>query len=1070
MSVQDRLLRILLVEDDEDDFLITHDLLREASHFSYHLDRVETYEEGKKAISSQEHDLALIDYRLGAESGMDLVQYASHIGIRIPLILLVDQDDGELDINALEMGAADYLVKGQITSSLLVRSIRYAIERSLSIEVLAESEKRYRLLFESNPEPMYIHHRETLAVLAVNQAALRLFGYSYDEAIQLSVPDLLSSCERQRFYDHYQEIDSLNATPKVGIWVIKCKGGDEVSVEITAHDYVFNDQPSRLILLNDITERVQARNEARRQERVFHQLLSDSRDALLVIDSGGVVRYANPAATSLFCSSLDALLKRRLDFPLLGNNLFEWSVIIEGEEAVIVEIQRSQTEWEGETMYLFSLRDIRQRKEAEKQLYLLKRSIESSYNGVAIADALAPDMPLIYVNPAFERITGYTAEEVVGMNCRFLQLDDRYQPGVEQIRLGLQEQCEVHTVLRNFRKDGSAFWNELYITPVRNEDGIVSHYISVQSDISEKKRFESELAFHANHDVLTGLPNRSLLEDRLVQGCQFAKRHQCHLAIILLDLDGFKPINDSMGHAAGDQVLVEVARRLGQQIRPGDTSARMGGDEFVILLPDLARQDDVLQIVERLLACVALPYQVGDTELRITASAGISVSDGEEANPLNLVQQADLAMYEAKKRGRNNYQWYTRDLNQKVSESVTLRNELQKAIESEGFELYFQPQVSSDGQHVIGMEALLRWHHREMGFISPKRIISIAEETGQIFALNRWVMETACRQVKSLKDQGLVNSPVAVNISPLQFHRSHFVEFVGQVLERTQLEAKFLELELTETILLGNAEHAVQTLHELKRLGVRLAIDDFGTGFSSLSYLKRLPIDKIKIDRTFIKEIISDQHDAAITQGIISMAHHLGLQVVAEGVETEPQFAFLRKSQCDSYQGYYFSKPLGLESLRDYLQQRQGTLDAKPLPRREEEELIPTLLLLDDEENILRALTRVLRREGYRILTANRAHDAFELLAKHDVQVILSDQRMPEMNGTAFFSRVKDLYPETIRIVLSGYTDLQSVTEAINQGAIYKFLTKPWDDEQLRLDIKQAFQHFTATQEKGVLP
>ncbi|GGX82273.1 hypothetical protein GCM10007160_07060 [Litchfieldella qijiaojingensis] len=1066
MSIQNHLLRILLIEDDEDDFLIIRNLLREANHLSCQLDWLGTYEEGKAAIGSEKYDLVLIGYRLGGESGLELVHYASRAGIRTPLILLTGQEEDELDINAIELGAADYLVKREMTNSILARSIRYAVERSHSIEVLAESEKRYRLLFEANPEPMYIHHRETLAVLAVNRAVLNLLGYSYNEIMGMRVPDLLTPAEQQRFHVHYQEIDSASATPKVGVWVLKCKDGSEVSAEITAHDYVFNEQPARLILANDITEQIKASNEAKRRERAFHQLLSDGRDALLVIDSEGLVRYANPAAVSLFWSTTERLMQRCFELPVVNDSLFEWTVFVEGEGHVIVEVQRSQTEWDGETMFLFSLRDIRQRKEAEKQLHLLKRSIESSYNGIAIADALAPDIPLIYVNPAFERITGYVAEDVVGLNCRFLQSGDRHQPGVEQIRLGLNEQREIYTVLRNFRKDGSPFWNELYITPVRDEDDVVSHYVSVLNDISEKKRFEAELAFHISHDVLTGLPNRSLIEDRLVQGCQFAKRYQRSLAVILLDLDGFKPINDSMGHAAGDQVLVEVANRLKQQIRPGDTAARLGGDEFVVLLPDLFRQEDALQVTERLLSNIALPYQIGDAELRITASAGIVVSDGEEKNPLGLVQQADLAMYKAKKRGRNNFQWYTNDLNQQVSERVTLRNELQKAIECGGFEIYFQPQVDANGQNLVGMEALLRWHHSELGFISPASVISIAEDTGQIFSLNRWVMETACRYIKSLYDQGLVDIPVAVNISPLQFQRDHFVDLVRQVLERTQLEAKFLELELTETILLDNAERAVQTLHELKNLGVRLAIDDFGTGFSSLGYLKRLPIDKIKIDRTFIKEIIRDQHDAAITQGIISMVHHLGLQVVAEGVETEPQFAFLRKSQCDAYQGYYFSKPLPLEKLRDYLQQHQETPSVK-LPRRDGDESIQTLLLLDDEENILRALSRVLRREGYRILTASRAHDAFELLAKHEVQVILSDQRMPEMNGTAFFSRVKDLYPDTIRIVLSGYTDLQSVTEAINEGAIYKFLTKPWNDEQLRLDIKQAFQHYAMARDKG---
>ncbi|WP_106477943.1 EAL domain-containing protein [Phytohalomonas tamaricis] len=1068
MTISDCFLNILLIEDDEDDFIIIRDLLRQAENLSCELAWVNTYERGLAAVVSQNYDLILIDYRLGAESGLDLIHHAICMNIRTPMILLAGQDEDKLDVKALELGASDYLVKGKFDSSLLARSIRYANGRTQSINALAESEQRYRLLFKANPEPMYIHHKETLAILAVNQAALRLLGYSLCEFMQMTIPDVISPSEMQHFHAHYETVDQPIATSKLGIWALRHKDGRDINVELTAHDYHFNDQPSRLVLASDVTEIYQSRVDLLRKEKAFHQLLEDNRDALLVLDAEGRVRYANPAATLLFRSSLEMLMQRRFEMPCLDENLFEWVISTE-EGEIAVEIQCSVTEWGEEAMQLLSLRDIRERKAAEKQLRLLQRSIEASYNGVAIADALAPEMPLIYVNPAFERITGYGAEEALGKNSRFLQNGDCQQPGVEEIRSSLQEQREVHTVLRNFRKDGSPFWNELYITPVRNESGIVSHYISVQNDISEQKRFESELAYNASHDVLTGLPNRSLLEDRLEQSCQLIRRHNCNLAVVLFDIDGFKPINDSMGHAAGDQVLIEVAWRLSQQIHPGDTVARMGSDEFVVLLPDLAREEDVLFIVERLMADIARPYNVDGIELRITASAGITVSDGKDQDPMHLIQQADLAMYKAKKQGRNNYQWYTKELNQKVSGSFTLRNELQKAIEAEDFELYYQPQVDTRGQRLVGMEALLRWNHVERGVISPADFIPLAEATGQIFSLSYWMLETACKHIKAINSQRVICSSVGVKISALQFQRTNFVESVKSILDKTQLDANFLELELTETILLDNAERAIQTLHKLKDLGVHITIDDFGTGFSSLNYLKRLPIDRIKIDRSFVKEIISDQHDAAITLGIISMAHHLNLQVIAEGVETEPQFAFLQKNHCDIFQGYYFSEPMPFEELKVFLHERQKTPAFKTL-RHDTEEPSQTILLLDDEENILRALARVLRREGYRILTASSAQEAFELLAKNDVQVILSDQRMPEMNGTVFFSRVKDLYPNTIRIILSGYTDLKSVTDAINQGSIYKFLTKPWDDEQLRANIRQAFQHFNMAKEKGELP
>ncbi|HBX55889.1 MAG TPA: diguanylate cyclase [Pseudomonas sp.] len=801
-------------------------------------------------------------------------------------------------------------------------------------------------------------------------------------------------------------------------------------------------------------------------------------EGLLAVDRQGRMSFINPTAAELLGQPADALLGQALStflpLALSDSEHSERTSSYHGEISLSLNALGKRhiaydsaplLDDDGPQGWVVAFRDITARKEADKQLRLLKRSLEASYNGALICDAQVDDLPIIYVNPAFERITGYSAAEALGQNCRFLQGEERDQIGIGEIRLSLQEKRDVHVVLRNFRKDGTPFWNDMYIAPVPNEQGEITHFIGVQNDISEQKRFESELAYNASHDVLTGLPNRSLLEDRLSQGCQISRRYKRSLAVMFIDLDGFKPINDTMGHSVGDQILIEVARRMNQQIRPGDTVARLGGDEFIVILPDLAREEDVLLVADRIIESIARPYQVSGIELHITASIGITLSDGSIEQPMQLIQQADLAMYKAKQQGRNNYQWYTEDLNQKVSERVTLRNELQKAIEAEAFELYYQPQIDGRSGRVVGYEALLRWQHAEHGFISPAQFVPIAEDTGQIIPLSEWVLSTACQAARNLLVQGFNHAVMAVNISPVQFQRSNFVETVRLTLEKAQLPAEMLELEITETVLLDNAERAIFTLHALKDLGVHISIDDFGTGFSSLNYLKRLPIDKVKIDRSFVQEVISDRHDAAITQGIISMAHHLKLKVIAEGVETEPQFAFLKKSHCDEFQGYYFAKPMPLAKLKEFLQLQHRQRHAQQSSSAADSNT-QTLLLLDDEDNILRALARVLRRDGYQILAAHCAQDAFALLAKHDVQVILSDQRMPEMNGTEFFSRVKDLYPDTVRIVLSGYTDLKSVTDAINQGAIYKFLTKPWDDEQLRSTIAQAFQHFSLAKQK----
>jgi diguanylate cyclase (GGDEF)-like protein/PAS domain S-box-containing protein len=1052
-----RTLRLLLIEDDEDDYLITQDLLRESGQLHYQLDWVSDYQEALATLEQRAHDLYLVDYRLGAENGLDLIAHAQRLGITAPLILLTGQGDNELDASAIDMGAADYLIKGEFNSQMLVRSIRYALGRVHAQDALASSEARYRLLFEANPEAVYVVHQQSLTFLAVNQAVVNTHGYSREDLLRMTVADILAPKERERLLESVTQVLHSDASSNQGIWSHRHKDGHDVTMEVLVHKFEYDGTPAFLVMARDVTETIRARREVELKNKAFLQVFTNSLDGQLLVNHDGDVLYANPAAAKLLGTPQTPLAEPYLARAYEPGRLYEWSLPLSDGSTLEAEVQCTQTKWDGEPVRLLSLRDIRERKTAEHKMRLLQRSLEASYNGVLICDALAEDLPIIYANTAFERITGYSAEEAIGRNCRFLQNDEREQAGIREVRQRLALQEDAHVVLRNFRKDGTPFWNDLYIAPVPNELGEITHFIGVQNDISEQKRYESELAYNVSHDVLTGLPNRSLLEDRLNQGCQISLRYKRSLAVMFIDLDGFKTINESLGHQVGDQLLIQVAQRIGQQVRPGDTAARLDSDRFVVLLPDLAREEDVLLVSERLIDNIARTYRIDDADLHLTASIGITLSDGNIEQPTQLIQQANMAMHKAKQQGHNNCQWYTADLEHKISERVNLRNEMQKAIEAEAFQLHYQPQVDGRSGKVVGVEALLRWTHAEYGFISPAQFIPVAEETGQIIPLSDWVLKTACRDARLLADKGWSDVVMAVNVSPVQFRRANFVESVRSVLEQAQLPARLLELEITETVLLDNTEKAVYTLHALKDLGVQLSIDDFGTGFSSLNYLKRLPVDKIKIDRSFVQEVISDRHDAAITRGIISMAHHLDLKVIAEGVETESQVAFLKKSRCDEFQGYYFAKPMPLAQLQSFLrnpheQHRQQS------PAQESSSPPQILLLLDDEANILRALTRVLRRDGYQIITATNAQDAFGLLAKHDVQVILSDQRMPEMSGTEFFSRVKKLYPETMRVILSGYTDLMSVTEAINQGAIYKFLTKPWDDEQLRDTVTQAFK------------
>lgn len=962
MSESQNRLKILLIEDDEDDVLITRDLLDEGSNLPVDVDWVDNADGALMTLREHRHDVALVDYRLGPDSGIDLIRQARQDGVNTPLILLTGQGDRELDHSAVEIGAADYLVKGLVDAQSLIRSIRYAIDRSLAVNSLAQSETRYRVLFNSNPVAMMLAEPETGRVVSINEAAQSLYGLGPEHAGHLELDDLVSTRQEPGGLPRLLGSEGLFAQQGSRLEVHRRLDGSELYVEVRSQSMQLNQRQLDLVMVLDVTERI----------------------------------------------------------------------------------------------------------ENSRELRLMKRGIESSSNGIIIADALRPDIPIVYVNPAFEAITGYQTEESVGHNCRFLQRgaddDDTNRQALAEIRQGLREQREVSVVLRNYRKDGTPFWNDLFIAPIRDGAGEVTHFIGVQNDISEKKSAETKLAYNASHDVLTGLPNRSLLEDRLIQACQLARRYRRKVGVLFFDLDGFKPVNDSLGHRVGDQLLMEIASRLEQGVRSGDTVARGSGDEFIVVLPDLAQGDDVIKVVEQLLHAVAAPYQIQERMVQLTASAGIALDDGSIDDPMVLVQQADLAMYRAKQQGRNTYQWFASDLNEEANERVELRNDLQRALEQEQFELFYQPMVESRTGKIRGSEALIRWHHPRRGLMSPFHFIPLAEDTGQIIELGRWVLQQACRDAVRLLGLGYRDHRISVNVSPVQLRQTGFVDLVTETLRQTGLAPELLDLEIVESAILYDTEQVVDRLRQLRELGVGIAIDDFGTGFSSLSYLKIMPVTKIKIDRAFIKDVISNRSDAAITQGILSMAHHLSLDVVAEGVETDAHAAFLRKNNCHLLQGYLFARPMPFPDLLEFLATR-GAANGASHSASDSGDDKPTLLLLDDEANILRALSRVLRRDGYRILSTTSISEAFELLAANNVQVIVSDQRMPDMSGTEFLSQVKDIYPDTVRIVLSGYTDLKSVTDAINQGAIYKFLTKPWDDQQIRDHIRQAFVYYGASSE-----
>jgi diguanylate cyclase (GGDEF)-like protein len=484
-------------------------------------------------------------------------------------------------------------------------------------------------------------------------------------------------------------------------------------------------------------------------------------------------------------------------------------------------------------------------------------------------------------------------------------------------------------VLRTYTRNGSLFWSDVYVAPVRDESGEVRNFVVALYDITATKRYQAELEFQANRDTLTGLANRNVLRDRLAQAIAYTHRYGRGLWVLFINLDRFKFVNDTLGHRAGDMLLKKMAGRMQASVRDTDTVARLSADEFVVVLQERERGEEKLShaVVQRIMDAIAVPAEIEGYEFVVGSSIGIAVSPNDGDDPETLIKHAGIAMYRAKESGRNNFQFYTPSMNERALERLRIEGDLRCALDRNEFVVHYQPQVSLASGRVIGVEALIRWNHPALGMVSPVRFIDIAEEMGLIVPIGTWVTRTACEQSMQWQREGFGPVRVAVNLSARQFYQQDLVATIADVLLETGLPPHLLELELTESMMMTDAAQSAEILGRLKALGVHLSIDDFGTGYSSLSYLKRFPIDLLKIDQSFVRDITVDPDDAAIVTSIISLAHSLRLEVIAEGVETEAQLAYLRTHGCDCMQGYYFSRPVPHQEVAQILRHNS----ARPL-------------------------------------------------------------------------------------------------------------------------------------------
>ncbi|HEY9142690.1 MAG TPA: EAL domain-containing protein [Arenimonas sp.] len=576
-------------------------------------------------------------------------------------------------------------------------------------------------------------------------------------------------------------------------------------------------------------------------------------------------------------------------------------------------------------------RDITAIRRAERERRVALEVLRSMSEAVAVIDL---DFRFISVNPAFSRITGYSEEEVIGQNSRLLDSSQHSAEFYRRVRDVLERTGHWAGEMWQRRKDGEEFLGWIEMSEVRDALGLRSHFVAVVNDITDKKRAEQELRYLANYDTLTGLPNRALLSERLGRAIVRARRQDTRVAVLFLDLDRFKDINDSLGHAAGDRLLKAAATRLQATVGASDTVARLGGDEFTVVLEDVESFPAVERMAREILTAFTMPLEVDERhDVSITPSLGISLYPDHALVPTDLLKFADTAMYQAKAEGRNTYQIYNETMDAESRRRATVLASLRKALDRGEFRLVYQPRMALADGRITGVESLLRWHSAELGEIPPTVFVPLAEESGLILQIGDWVLNEALQTLKRWRAHGLNEISIGVNVSVLQLLRGNLPEELRRLIQDLGVPANRIELEVTESMVMQNAEQTTHVLNELRKLGITLAIDDFGTGYSSLVYLKRLPIDTLKIDKEFIGDLTKDPDDEAITATVITMGHSLGLNVIAEGVESEQQLSYLREQGCDEIQGFWLSPPLDAHRCLAFIRSWQpGTVAAIPAP------------------------------------------------------------------------------------------------------------------------------------------
>ncbi len=660
--------------------------------------------------------------------------------------------------------------------------------------------------------------------------------------------------------------------------------------------------------------------------------------------------------------------------------------------------------------------------------------------------------PIVDANEAAIQLLGIPRSSLLG---RAWQQVLGTHPASSSFLEGLRMPCAVAGANEVFdRGNEESLRCTLSLHIIEDEHGQPTHGLCTLVGIRHDDGNDSNRDYLATHDPVSDLPRIHVLQKNLAVELAQAV-HGCYrLLVCYIDVDRFGVINETYGFDFGDRLIRHIADRLARQTGGRDLVCRLSGDEFVLAVVDRDSEQDQWELARHLLDVIGEPVDEGKLELRLTASLGVSCFPDTATSVQELLLQASVAARTAKQEGGgDSIHVFTQEQRDLLDQRLEIGEHLLGAVVRDELELHYQPVIDAAKRQIIGMEALVRWRHPKLGLVMPDRFIGLAEDFGMIADIGRWVLHRACMQARQWLDQGVGDFTMAVNVSGLQMRGMQLIEDVNRALDRSRLPARMLELEFAEDVIMTNVEHVASVMRELRKIGVKLAMDDFGIGQSSLGHLQRLPVNQLKIDRSFVAAVPEDVSAARISRAVIGLAHEFGFTVVAEGVEKPVQLAFLERNGCEYVQGNFFSKPVSADEMLSMLRH-------PALRSREEigDDQGGSILLVDDEQNVLRALARLLRRDGYRIYTASNFKDAFEVLGTQQIHVVVSDHRMPDGKGTEFLGRVKETHPHTVRMILSGYADLGVVTEAINGGAVYRFLTKPWKDDDLRKTLHEAMR------------